>query len=222
MELQVKKREILGKKVKNLRKEGLIPAELYGRNRENVHLSVLAKEFSKLFKEAGESTVIKLKIEDDKEEKTLNVLIGDFQKNSLTNEFSHIDFQEIKMDEKITISVPLEFIGEPPAVKAKGGILVKSMQEIELTAFPANLPRSIKIDLAKILNIGDSIYVKDFNALEGVEFLVDSETVVATVTEPEKEESGEKEITVEDVKVEGEEKKEGEENKTEKGATEEK
>ncbi|MBN2198025.1 50S ribosomal protein L25 [Candidatus Wolfebacteria bacterium] len=209
MELQVKKREILGKKVKNLRKENLIPAELYGHGRENIHLSVPSKEFSKILKEVGENAILKLKLEGDKD---FNVLINDFQKNSLTDKISHIDFQEVKMDEKITTSIPLEFIGEAPAVKEKGGILVKAMQEIELTAFPADLPRSIKIDLAKIINIGESIYVKDIDIPEKVELLVDSKTVIATVTEMEKEEIEKTPITVEKVKVEGEEKKEKEED----------
>ncbi len=221
MELTVKKREIFGKTVKSLRQKGFIPAELYGHGRENVHLSVPAKEFSEIFKEAGESTIIKLKVESDEARGELNVLINDFQKNPLTDEVSHIDFQEVRMDEEITISVPLEFVGEAPVVKEKGGILVKSMQEIELTALPGDLPHSIKVDLTKLLDIGMSIYVKDLEVPEKAEILVDPETVVLTVTEQEKEEIEEKPITVEDVKVEGEEKKKEEEEKGEK-ITEEK
>lgn len=210
MELIAQKREIFGKKVKALRKQGLISAELYGHGRENIHLSVPTKEFLKVFKEAGESTIIKLKVENEEEkvENEFNVLIHDLQKNPLTDEISHIDFYQVRMGEKITISVPLEFIGEAPAVREKEGILVRAMQEVEVEALPADLPRSIEVNLDELSEIGMSIYVKDLRVAKGVEILVEPETVVATVTEPVKEEVEEKPITVEEIKVEGEEKKE--------------
>jgi len=209
MELIAQKREIFGKKVKALRKQGLIPAELYGHDVENIHLSVPTKEFLKVFKEAGESTIVKLVLSDSEGSKNeFNVLIHDLQKNSLTDEISHIDFYQVRMGEKITISVPLEFIGEAPAVREKEGILVRAMQEVEVEALPADLPARIKVNLDKLSDIGMSIYVKDLRVAKGVEILVEPETVVATVTEPAKEEVEEKPITVEEIKVEGEEKKE--------------
>ncbi len=204
MELTVQKREIIGKTVKLLRRKGFIPAELYGHGLENIHLSVPAKEFSKLFKEAGESTIINLNLENKK----LPVLIHDVSVDHLSDRISHIDFYQIRMGEKITISVPLEFIGEAPAVREKEGILVRAMQEVEVEALPADLPRSIEVNLDELSEIGMSIYVKDLRVAKGVEILVEPETVVATVTEPVKEEVEEKPITVEEIKVEGEEKKE--------------
>jgi len=209
MELIVQKREIFGKKVKALRKQGLIPAELYGHGLENIHLSVPAKDFSKLFKEAGESTIINLNLENKK----LPVLIHEVSVDPLSDQIIHIDFYQVKMDEKITTSVPLEFIGEAPAVREKEGILVKAMQEVEVEALPADLPARIEVNLDELSEIGMSIYVKDLKVAKGVEILVEPETVVATVTEPVKEEVEEKPITVEEVKVEAEEKKE-EEQKT--------
>ncbi len=206
MELSVQKREILGKKVESLRQEGLIPAELYGHGSENIHLSVPAKEFSKLFKEAGESTIINLNLENKK----LPVLIHDLQKNPLNDEISHIDFYQVRMDEKITASVPLEFIGEAAAVKEKGGVLIKAVQEIEIEALPADLPHKIEVDLNHLSDIGMNIHVKDLKIDRKARILVDPETVIAIVAEPTKEEIEEKPITVEEVKVEGEEKKEGE------------
>jgi len=204
MELIVQKREIFGKKVKALRKQGFIPAELYGHGVENIHLSVPAKDFLKIFKEAGESTIINLSLENKK----LPVLIHDVVVDPINDQIIHIDFYQIKMDEKITTSVPLEFIGEAPAVREKGGILVKAMQEIEIEALPADLPASIKVNLNNLSEIGKSIYVKDLQVTKGLKILVESETVVATVIEAAKEEFEEKPITVEEVKVEREEKKE--------------
>ncbi len=217
MELQVKKREIIGKKVEKLREAGMIPAELYGHDSENVHLSVPAKEFMKLFKEAGESTIINLDLGNEK----LPVLIHDLQKNPLTDEISHIDFYQVRMDEEITASVPLEFVGEAPAVKEKGGILIKAVQEIEIEALPADLPHKIEVDLIGLSDIGRSIHVKDLKIGEKVKALIDAETVVATVTEPAKEEVEEKPISVEEVEVEGEKEKEEKEEKEEKGKKEE-
>lgn len=203
MELTAQKREIFGKKAKALRRQGFVPAELYGHGLDNLHLMVPAKDFSKVFKEVGESTIVKLKVEDSK----FNVLIHDFQKNSLTDEFSHIDFYSVRMDEKIRTFVPLEFIGEAPAVKEQGGILVKAMQEVEIEALPADLLHHINVDIGLIKAIGDSIFIKDLNFNKGVKVLVGPETVVATVIEMAKEEEIKPEVKVEDVKVESEERK---------------
>ena len=206
MELTAQKREIFGKKVSTLRKKGIIPAELYGHGIENLHLSVPVKEFSRAFKEAGESTILKLKVEGGKE---FNVLIHDIERNALNDEISHIDFYSVKMDEKLKTRVLLEFIGESLAVKEKNGILVKAMHEIEIEALPADLPHHILVDLSKISEIGGSIFVKDLDFGKGVKVLVEPETVIATVVEQKvEEEVAAPAVNVEDIKVESEEKKE--------------
>ena len=223
MELIVQKREIFGKKVKSLRERDFIPAELYGHGFENIHLSVPAKNFSRVFKEAGASAIIKLvlseaeglKMESDKEKGEYNVLINNFQRSPLTNEISHIDFYSVRMDEKITAAIPLEFINESPAVKEKIGILIKAMHEIEIEALPADLPHHIEVDISNLSNIGMNIRVKDLKINKGVKLLVDQETVVAVVNEIAKEEEIVAPISVEEVKVEGEEKKKEKEEKKE-------
>lgn len=208
MDLVVQKREILGKKVKVLREEDLIPAELYGYGHKNIHLSVSAKDFLKIFREAGESTIIKLKIEGEGD--AINALVYDVQKNHLTDKIIHIDFYAVRMDKKITTSVPLEFVGVSPAVKEKEGILVKTMQEIEVEALPTDLPHNIKVDISQLSEIGTSIYVKNLNLGKGVKSSVAPDTVVATITEQAKEEEVKGPATIEEVKVEAEVKKEKE------------
>lgn len=203
MELQVQKRETLGKKVKTLRDSGFIPAELYGRDRQNIHLSVPVKEFTQVFKEAGESTVVNLVLGSEK----FPVLINEVVANPLDDTIMHIDFYQVRMDEKITASIPLEFMGESPAVKEKTGVLVKAMQEVEVEALPADLPHDFKIDLGGLTDIGMSIYVRDIKVPEKVKLLVEPETVIATVVEQAKEEEIKGPVSVEEVKVEGEEKK---------------
>jgi large subunit ribosomal protein L25 len=217
MNLTAKTREILGRSVKSLRDAGLVPAELYGHGVSNRHLSVSAKDFLKVYKEAGESVIVNLDLDGEK----IPVLIQEVSFDPVKNSALHVDFRQVNMKEKITASIPLDFTGISMAVKEKKGVLVKAMQEIEIEALPANLPSKIEVDISAINEIGESIHIKDLKAIEGVEFLVDGETVVATVSEQAKEEevpAGP--ASVEDVKVEGEEKKseekEGEENKGQK------
>lgn len=212
MEISAQTRQILGKKVKDLRNQGFIPAELYGHNLANIHLAVPVKEFSRVFKQAGESTVIKLKIDG----KEFNVLVHDVLRNHLTDEFSHIDFYAVKMDEKIKTKVAVVFIGEAPAVKEKGGILVKAIQEIEVEALPANLPHNIEVNLNLLTDIGSTISVKDVKIGEKAKILISADAVIASVIK-QKEEEAPPAIAVEEVKVEGEEKrKEKEKGKEEK------
>src|SRR5947207_4708399 len=113
MELIVQPREKFGKANKTLRKEGVIPAELYGHGVANLHLAVNAKEFRLLFKQAGENTVIELKVGDKKHP----ALIHDVKRDYLSGEVEHIDFYQVRMDVKTKVHVPIEFIGEAPAVK---------------------------------------------------------------------------------------------------------
>ena len=213
IKLDVQKREVFGKKVKSLKTQGLIPAELYGHNRPNFHLSVSAKEFFKVFREAGETTIINLSFE--KEE--LPVLVHEVTKDPLGEGITHIDFYQVKMDEKIDVPIPLEFIGEASAVREKEGVLVKAMQEVEVRALPANLPSRIDVDVSVLNDIGESIYVKDLNLPAGVEPLIDGETVVVTITEQAVEEVSAGPESVEEVKVEGEaeraERQEGDDSK---------
>ena len=184
MDLLVQTREILGKKIKSLRKQGFIPAELYGHGLENQHLSVSAKEFGKIFKQAGESTLIKLKVKDGKE---FNVLIHDIVKNALTDEISNIDFYSVKMDEKIKARVPLEFIGESPAVKEKGGVLIKSMHEIEVESLPADLPHHLTVDVSHLTEIGSSLSVINLEAPAKVKILVNPKPLLPALLSPVKE-----------------------------------
>lgn len=198
-------RDVFGKKVKTLRREGLIPAELYGRGRTNLHLAVASKDFRDVYKKAGENTVVVL--ESEKQGGNKNVLVSDVQQNPLSGEFTHVDFYEVRMDEKITVMVPVHFTGEAPAVKEKEGILVKAMQEIEVEALPADLPGAIEVSLESLADIGSSIHVKDIKISDRVKLLIDEETVIATVVQPVAEEVPAGPANVEEVKVEGEEKR---------------
>lgn len=199
MELQIQTRQIFGKKTKNLRQQGLIPAELYGHQTENKHLAVSAKEFQKIFKEAGENTIINLIAEENK---IIPTMIHEVQTDPLSDQILNIDFYQIKMSEKIRVPIPFVFIGEAPAVKNFGGILVKTLQEIETEALPADLPHNIQIDLTKLDAIGKSIAVKDIIANDKIKFLSAPETLIATVIEAQVEEIAEEKIPAAETKTE--------------------
>ena len=216
MELIAQKRNIFGKSVSRLRKNGLIPAELYGHDIENIHLSLPRKEFSEVFKRAGENEIINLVIDDKK----IPALIHETQVNSLTDEVIHVDLYQIKMTEKITVNVPLEFINDAPAVKEKDGVLVKAMHEIKIEALPGNLCHSIKVDLSSLDDIGKSIYVNNLFIPSEVKVLVDLQTVVATIAEKAEEEvAPAEEVKIEEIVTEAEEKHTKEEKEKPKAET---
>ncbi|MDP1689288.1 MAG: 50S ribosomal protein L25 [bacterium] len=223
MELIAQKREDFGTKATvALRAEGLIPAELYGHGVANLHLKVKTKDFQKAFKEAGESTLITLVIDEEKRP----VIITDVKTDPVKGNVIHADFYQVRLDEKIKAHVPIILLGVSAGVKEKGGILIHVMREIEVEALPADLPHDFKIDISGLDDINKSLHVSDLTALKGVEFMADPETVIATVSSHVEEVVEVAPVTVEDVKVEGEEKKkEKEATEAEEGkdsATEEK
>lgn len=205
MDLSVTPREILGKKVKALRNEGLIPAELYGHGFENIHLALPAKEFNKVFKLAGSTSVVTLLLGKDKK----SAMIHEVSRHPVTSDVVHVDFHQVRMDELVKAHVPLEFIGESSAVKEKGAVINKSMSEIEVEAFPQDLPHSIVVDISTLDDLDKTIYVKDLKIAKGVTILIDAETAVATATPPAPEEEvvPAEPVDVSAIKVEGEEKK---------------
>lgn len=206
MELKAEIRAKFGKNVESLRKLGFIPAELYGRGIPNQHLTVALKDFSRVYKAAGENTIVTLEVGKEKH----SVLIYDVKRNYLSGASDHIDFYEVRMDEKIQTKVPFEFVGEAPGVKDKNGLLVKSMYELPVEALPGDVPHSITVDVSKLMDIGNSVYVEDLAISKAIKVLVDGRTAIVTIkakiTE-EQEAALQAEGSVETVKVESEEKK---------------
>jgi len=218
----------LGKAVKSLRREGVIPAVVYGGNDGTTPIELNQKEFSKLFKTAGETTLIKLFVNEEKVSAKggpasgwKNVLVHDVSRDTMTDVITHVDFYEVRMDEKITANIPLVFIGDAPAVSDLGGTLVKAMQGLEVRALPTDLPHQIEVNISQIRTFDDNILVGDIKLPKGVEILENQETSVAAVAPPRSEAemetlSGQVEEKVEEVAVETEEKvKERSEEKTE-------
>ncbi|HDZ85390.1 MAG TPA: 50S ribosomal protein L25, partial [Candidatus Moranbacteria bacterium] len=171
--LKSKTRDVVGKRLNKYREEGLIPAVVYGHKVTPQNLWVDFMEFNKTYDQAGESTIIELDI--DGKNKT-NVLIHDTQSDPLTDKFSHIDFFQIKMDEKIETEIPLKFINNSPAVKGMGGILVKTIDAISIRCLPADLPSKIEVDISKLKTFDDCISIKDLEVPDKVKVLINANT----------------------------------------------
>lgn len=180
-EISAKQRTEIGKRLNSLRKEGILPAVLYGTEVPATPLSVSAKEFEKVFRVAGETSLVTINVEGGK---AYNVLIHDVAKDPLTLAPIHADFYAVRLDKPIEAKVPLAFAGEAPAVKNEGGILVKVLHELEVKALPKDLPHEISVDISHLEKVGDKVYVSDINLPKGVSTHAPAEEAVALIEPP--------------------------------------
>lgn len=187
--LEAKIRKTLGKKAKALRKRGILPGVLYGPTRQKggypkkaQPLELNEKQFEKVYKEAGESSLISLEVEG----KRFPVLIHEVQLAPLTGKPIHVDFYQPALEEEVTVEVPLVFEGTSPAVKDLGGTLVKNISELKIKAKPQNLPHEIKVNIESLKTFEDNIKISNLKVPEGVRILKGPEEFVASVSPPEK------------------------------------
>jgi len=204
LSIQAEKREIKGKKTKNLMQQGILVGILYGPKIKNINIQLKLKDFEKAYKEAGESSLISLKIGNDK----YSVLIYELKRDPITGNPVHVDFYQPILTKEVSTWVPLVFEGESLAVKDLGGTLIKETQEIEVRALPEKLPHEIKVNISRLNTFEDEILVKDLDLPEGVKVEKDPDDIIALVTPPQKEEELEKPAEEEAAKVEGVEKEE--------------
>lgn len=208
--LSAKIRKETGRKTRILKNSGRIPAVVYGHKIKNILIDVDYKDFQHVLRESGESSLLEFNVEGDKEKRL--VLVHDLQRDAVTDEFIHIDFFETSATEEVEVGVPLVFEGVSLAIKDLGGTLVKNISEIEVKAFPQNLPHEIKVSIDGLNTFEDHILVKDLILPKDVKVLEKPDEIVASVLPPENvEEELAKEIEekVEDVeKVEKEKKQE--------------
>lgn len=185
VKLEAKLREERGKKVNKGRKQGLVPAVVYGKKVEPQSLWVNDLDLKRLLKSAGESVIIDLIIGG---KAGRNVIFHEIQKDPLTSKYIHIDFFQVRMDEKIETEVELLFSGESPAVKESGGVFVRNIDKIKIRCLPADLPSHIDVDISTIKTFDDHIAAKDLKISDKVELEMDPETVIALVSPPRSEE----------------------------------
>ena len=181
--LHAKKRTLTRSKVKALRKEGILPAVMYGAGVESTPIELDQREATKTLAHVGASTLISLKIGSANHQ----VLLREVQRDYIRGNILHIDFLKVSMDVAIRTEVPLELIGESPAVKDMGGLLVGGLSEIEVEALPGNLPDKIEVDISSIKSMDDVITVADLEIGEGIEVLTSGDEVLASVVYQEEE-----------------------------------
>ena len=187
--LSAKIRKTLGKKVKSLRKKGILPAILYGPKIKPLPIETDLKEFKEIYKEAGESSLISLQVDSStgsEKGKKFLVLIHEIKEDSLTEEFTHVDFYQPILTEEVEATVPIVFEGIAPAVKDLGGTLIKEIQEIEVKALPQNLPHDIKVNIENLKTFEDEILIKDLKIPADVKIEKASNEIVVVVIPPER------------------------------------
>ncbi|MGE4357628.1 MAG: 50S ribosomal protein L25 [Candidatus Omnitrophota bacterium] len=190
-------REIKGKKVKRLRRQGFVPAVVYKRGEENILLQLDKKQLEKvLHTSLGGNVIISLKIDGASTKKgksgsVKTVIIKDIQRDPLTDEIVHVDFQQISLTEKIVVNVPIALEGEAIGVKRDGAILEHLIWEIQVECLPTNIPEKIVVDINQ-LEVGQAIYVRDLIPPEGVKILTNPDQMVVTASMPKEEKVEEK------------------------------
>ncbi|HEY4489841.1 MAG TPA: 50S ribosomal protein L25 [Candidatus Paceibacterota bacterium] len=207
--LEVKNRDTK-ESPEQLRTSGFLPAVFYGKKEKSTPITIYTKDFLKVWKEAGESTVVVLKNGSQE----LETLIHDIDFDPVTGKPRHADFYVFEKGHKLEVDVPLEFTGVSSAVKDLGGVFVKVLHQLRVEALPKDLPHQIEVDISTLAEIGSQILTKDIKLPAGVDFKVSPDEVVALVAAPKEEEPEETTpIDLESIEVQakGKEAKEGEE-----------
>lgn len=202
-----------------LREEGILPGVFYGKSEDSQAVSMNTGEFIHVWNEAGESTIITLETEGGEK----SALIRDVQVHPVSGDPVHVDFYVIEKGQKLTVNVPLEFIGESP-VEDAGGIVVKILHELEVESDPQSLPSHIEVDISGLSAIGDHITVADVKLPSGVEATNDPEDIVVSTSEArevEEEEETSTEMDLDSIEVEAKGKEADSEDGGEEASSEE-
>lgn len=189
--------------VRKLRTENIVPGQLYQRDKENISVQVIEKDLDKIMEEAGQSAIIQLMVDGEEH----NVLIRDYQKHPFKNQYLHVDFLGVNMDEELRVTVPIVLLNRD-SIYAQPSVLLQHIEEVEIMTLPKYIPHQIEIDVQE-MQIGDSILVNEVEQLkdENIEVLTDLEEVVCTLSEPEEVDLDEEveQVDADSVEVIGEE-----------------
>jgi large subunit ribosomal protein L25 len=212
-ELKVAPRDVLGKKVKALRRQGVTPANIYGSHVESQSIQVVTEELRHVIKTAGRNDIVYLRLDGDEPRPTF---LRDIQQNPVTDAILHVDFLQISLREKVKADVPLHLVGLAPAVDTLGGILMHGLDHVSVEALPTEVPSFIEVDVTSLAEINQALHVSDVPVPEGVTILTDVEQVIAKVAPP----AVEPEVAEEAEAVEGEAAEEGAEETAAEGGAE--
>lgn len=185
-ELNVEPRKLFGRKVKQLRAKGLVPANIFGKKITSQAIEVGEKELLHVMRQAGETGLINLHVKGS--DKSRPVLVAGYAQDPVSGTMQHVDFHEVDLKQKVTATVPLKAVGESEAVKS-GMVLVMLKNELEVEALPTDLPDVIEVDISGLTEVGSSIHAKDLKVDRSkVTLSVEDEEMIVTIQEPAKEE----------------------------------
>ena len=179
--LQASSRDVSGKKTRFLRRQGITPTHLFGRDIKSLTLQCDTDALKQLIAQAGRTRPVSLKIDDEKGRRS--VFVREIQRDVITRQLLHVDFYQVKKGEKITVDVPIVFAGEAPALKAKGRMLAHGITSLNLECLPDNVPPQIEIDLNSLEELGQAIYVKDIILAPDITVHADPEQLVVKISE---------------------------------------
>ncbi len=179
MELIANVREIHGKKVKTLRRQGITPVNLFGNQIDPLTLQCNTVDLQHILTRGGKTGIISLKL--DKIKLTRNVMVREVQREPRTGKLLHVDFYQVRMDEKLRVSVPIVTIGEAPALKQKDNYLAHELNELSIECLPDAIPNRVEIDISVLQEANQAIYVKDIHLGEGINILTALEQIVVKV-----------------------------------------
>jgi large subunit ribosomal protein L25 len=175
--LKVEKRKVLGKKVHKLRKEGLFPANIYGKGVKSVAVQVPYEDFEKVYKEAGETGIVDVDVAGEIRPSLIHNVQQDYYKHVLL----HADFFQVNLKEKVKAMIKIVTVGEPKAVAEKLGLLMQTLNEVEVEALPTDLPEKVEINVGNLAALDAQVTVADIKATTGVTILTDPTQVVAKI-----------------------------------------
>jgi large subunit ribosomal protein L25 len=196
IELHVVTRELMGKKSRFLRRQGITPVHLFGYGTEPMALQCETLQLKQVLKTAGKTKLVGLRV--DKHRKPRSVVVREVQKNALSGELVHVDFFQVSMEEKIKVEVPVVLVGEAPALKSKTNMMVRELAAVEIECLPDRIPESIQVDISGLVEDDQSMQVKDLVLGEGVVALSNPEQVIVRIA-PLKIEKVEKPVVAEAV-----------------------
>lgn len=191
--LQAVRREVIGKQVKALRREGKLPAVIYGHHLDPLPILLDAKESGKLLTGLAPSTLVTVEVDGN----PYPTLVREKQRNKILGSLIHVDFMAVSMEEKLRATVSLIIVGVSKAVKDFNGIMVQAMNTLQVECLPQDLPSKIEVDISVLDEIGDSIYIRDLPVSDRVKILEEDDTVIVSVTAQAAEEVVEAEVEIE-------------------------
>ena len=180
LELKVTNREILGKKVKHLRRQGITPVHLFGHGIESLALQCDTVQIERVLSQAEQTGLISLKLDNEKRPRT--VMVRAFDRDWRKGQLLHVDFYQVKLREKLKLEVPVVLVGEAPALKSKDNMLEHELDTLTIECLPAKIPANIEVDISSFTEPGQAIRVKDIILGEDIVILNDPELVVAKIS----------------------------------------